>query len=94
MTDPERFIAEALQGAGGEAVSERVTAAFADERIAEKIARLKEPREREGLDALNRTLRDREVPPGVRLHLVSAVAHLGRIAGESLPERQRATRKP
>ena len=88
MTDPERFVADVLTNAGAEVESERVSAAFADQRIAEKIARFSEPKQREGLEALSRTLRERDVPPGVRLHLVSAVAHLSRIAGETLSERQ------
>jgi hypothetical protein len=89
MTDPERFVADVLTSAGLEAeASERVSAAYADERIAEKIARFHEPKQREGLAALNHTLLDHDVPPGVRLHLISAVAHLGRIAGETLEERK------
>lgn len=92
MTDPERFVADVLKGAGVEtetvAETERVSAAFADERIAEKIARLAEPRQREGLTSLDATLRERDVPPGVRLHLVSAVVHLSRIAEGTLAERR------
>ena len=89
MTDPEKFVADVLTSVGVETETERVSAAFADERIAEKIARFREPKQREGLEALSRTLRERDVPPGVRLHLVSAVAHLSRIADESLGERQK-----
>lgn len=88
MTDPERFVAEVLTSAGVEAETERVSAAYADERIAEKVARLREPKQRDGLQALNETLLQHDVPPGVRLHLISAVAHLGRIAGETLQERR------
>lgn len=75
-------------GAAGR-MDERVSDGFADERIQEKIARLPEDRQREGLESLDRTLRERDVPPGVRLHLISAVSHLGRIASEGLEERRR-----
>lgn len=92
MTDPEKFVADVLAMAGVETEPERVSAAFADERIAEKIGRFTEPRQREGMQALNETLRERDVPPGVRLHLISAVSHLSRIAGETLGERQARTR--
>ena len=88
MADPERFVAELLASAGVEAESESVSESFADERIAEKIARFKEPKQREGMEALNTTLRERHGPHGVRLHLVSAVAHLRRIAGETVEERR------
>ena len=88
MTDPETFVAELLTRAGVEVDGERVSAAYADERVAEKIGRFTEPKQREGLDALNRTLRERDVPPGVRLHLISAVAHLSRLASETLEERK------
>lgn len=91
MTDPERFMADVLTKAGAEAESERVNDAYADERIAEKIGRFHEPKQREGLEALNHTLRERDVPPGVRLHLISAVAHLSRIAEGTLRERQERT---
>ena len=88
MVDVERFVADVLEKAGAEPERERVTGAFADERIAEKVARMGEPRQQEGLESLARTLREREVPPGVRLHLISAVAHLSRIADETLRERK------
>lgn len=88
MTDTEQFVAGVLTNAGVEVENERVSAAYADERVAEKIGRFAEPKQREGLEALNKTLREREVPPGVRLHLISAVAHLSRIAGDTLHERQ------
>lgn len=91
MTDPERFVADVLASAGVEVETERVSAAFADERIAEKIERFREPKQREGLEALDRTLREKDVPPGVRLHLISAVAHLGRIAEGTLQERHERT---
>lgn len=88
MTDPERFVADVLANAGVETVPDRVGAAYADERIAEKIHRFALPKQREGLEALDRTLREREIPPGLRLHLISAVAHLGRIADETREERR------
>ena len=88
MTDPEQFVADVLASAGAPVERERVSAAFADRRIQEKIARFDQPKQREGLEALNETLRERDVPPGVRLHLISAVAHLSRIASETLSERQ------
>lgn len=88
MTDPERFVADVLAKVGAEPESERVNDAFANARIAEKVQRFTEPKQREGLEALDRTLRERQVPPGVRLHLISAVAHLSRIADETLRERK------
>ena len=88
MTDSERFVADVLTSAGVEVEGERVSSAYADERVAEKIGRFTEPTKREGLEALNRTLRERDVPPGVRLHLISAVAHLSRIAQETRAERR------
>lgn len=92
MTDPEEFVADVLERAGVESAGDRVSEAYADERIAEKIERYPEPRQREGLEALDRTLRERDVQPGLRLHLISAVAHLGRIAEETREARHgRAT---
>lgn len=88
MTDPESFVADVLTRAGVETETARVSTAFADERIEEKIQRFSEPRQREGMQALNKTLREHDVPPGVRLHLISAVAHLSRIADETLGERK------
>lgn len=94
MTNTEQFVANVLASAGVETESGPITASFADERIAEKIARFSEPKQREGLQALDKSLRDRDVPPGVRLHLVSAVVHLSLIAGESLEDRRgRVARK-
>lgn len=83
MTDSEQFVADVLASAGAEVEGERISAEFADRRIAEKIARFDEPKQREGLASLDRTLRERDVPPGVRLHLISAVVHLSRIAEET-----------
>lgn len=88
MADPERFVADVLTSAGVDTETERISAEFANERIAQKIEWFSETKQREGLQALDQTLRDRDVPPGVRLHLISAVAHLSRIAGETLDERQ------
>lgn len=88
MTDPERFVADILEKAGAEPETERVSPEFANERIAEKVSRFTDPKQREGMESLDQTLRDRDVPPGVRLHLISAVAHLSRIAEGTLRERQ------
>lgn len=88
MTDPAEFVADVLARAGAETENERVSTEFANERIAEKIARFSEPRQREGMESLDETLRSHDVPPGVRLHLISAVAHLSRIADETLRERK------
>lgn len=90
----EKFVADVLARAGAEAEPERVSAAYADERIAQKIERFAEPKQREGLEELNATLRDRDVPPGVRLHLISAVAHLSRIAEGTLGERHERSGRP
>lgn len=67
---------------------ERVSESYAEERILEKIARLPAGREQDGLRALSEGLRARDVPPAMRLHLVTAVANLGRIARESLSWRR------
>lgn len=88
MSDPERFVADVLKSAGVDLEGDRVSEEFADERIARKIERFDEAKQREGLRALDATLRERAVPPGVRLHLITAVAHLSRIAGETLGARQ------
>lgn len=82
-------MADMLSRAGAqEDAPPRVSEAFADERIAEKIAGFAEPHQRQGMASLDRTLKERAVPPGVRLHLISAVAHLGHIAEGSLAERK------
>lgn len=66
---------------------DRVTEAYADERIRDKIARFDDERQQAGLWSINVTLKEHDVPPALRLHLVQAVAQLGRLAGESLEGR-------
>lgn len=66
---------------------DRVSEAYADERIQEKIARFEDPRARAGLWSIDRALKERDVPPNLRLHLIAAVANLGEIGRESLPAR-------
>lgn len=66
---------------------ERVSDAYADERVQEKIAMYAEPRPREGLQAVNDDLKRAGVPPAWRLHYITAVAHLGRVGAQTLGER-------
>lgn len=57
---------------------ERVSDAYAEERIAEKISLYDAERPREGLRRVDEHLKDSGVPPSVRLHYITALAHLGR----------------
>jgi hypothetical protein len=66
--------------------SSRVSDTFADERIAAKLT-LFDPKPRAGLARVNADLKQAGVPPSVRLHMVSAVADLGRVAHGTLPAR-------
>lgn len=66
---------------------ERVSDAYADERIREKIERFDTPRQRKGLRTLSEDLRDRGVPAATRLHLITAVTHLSRVGEERLAHR-------
>lgn len=66
---------------------ERMSEAFAEGRIREKIERFPRERQRAGLWAVDRALRERQVPGALRLHLVTAVAHLSRHADEERPSR-------
>lgn len=71
---------------------ERVSEQYADERIREKIARFSGEKQQAGLWSISETLKEHEVPPALRLHLVTAVVNLGRIADESRDARaDRAT---
>ncbi|HVL47934.1 MAG TPA: hypothetical protein VM889_05215 [Candidatus Thermoplasmatota archaeon] len=67
--------------------TDRVSEAFARDRIRATIESIDDPRPREGLAAVERDLESMRIPPAIRLHLVSAVAHLGRQANETLPAR-------
>jgi hypothetical protein len=67
---------------------ERVTDQYADERILEKIEALPEEKQRAGLWSVNKVLKERDVPPALRLHLITAVAHLGRIGQDTLEARR------
>lgn len=67
---------------------DRVSEQYADERIREKIDRFDTERQRAGLWSINRVLKERDVPPSLRLHLVTAVTHLSRISQDSLEERR------
>ena len=64
----------------------RVSEAFADQRIREKIA-LFDDKPRHGLERVANDLKAAGVAPNVRLHLVSAVVDLGRVAQATLPMR-------
>lgn len=66
---------------------ERVSEAYADERIREKIAMYAEARPQEGLQNVSDDLKRAGVPAAWRLHYITAVAHLGRLSAESLDER-------
>ncbi|MEA3201912.1 MAG: hypothetical protein QOE90_3340 [Thermoplasmata archaeon] len=59
---------------------------FADARIAEKIAPLPH-KPREGLARVNAEMRAAGVAPTTRLHLLSAVLDLGRLADSTRPDR-------
>ena len=66
---------------------DRVSEAFAAERIAEKIASLLEARQRAGITDLDDGLVEAGIAPSLRLHLVSAVVALGRVSEETRPAR-------
>lgn len=66
--------------------AKRVTDAFADERIRSKIAEFP-PKPRDGLNRVNQALRSQGVDASARLHLVSAVVDLGRVADATRPMR-------
>lgn len=72
---------------------ERVTEEYADERIREKIARYPDEKQQAGIWSVNRSLKERDVPPALRLHLVQAVVQLSRIAEDSLAERLERARE-
>lgn len=60
---------------------DRVSDAYADERIAEKLAPLDE-KPKIGFRDVDRELKERGVPAATRLHLVTALVHLGQSAQE------------
>ena len=63
-----------------------VSDSFADERIKAKISDFP-PKPRAGLSRLNRELQASGVDASSRLHLVSAVVDLGRVANATRPAR-------
>lgn len=65
---------------------ERVTDAYAETRIREKIATLP-TKPRNGLARISADLQAAGVAPSARLHLVSAIADLGRLADATRPQR-------
>lgn len=74
---------------------ERVSEDFADERIARMQGWYDDPKAREGLENVSRALKEHQVPAAMRLHLVAAVANLGRIASETRISRlERAFQRP
>ena len=73
---------------------ERVSEKYADQRIREKIARYPGERQQAGLWSISQTLKEHDVPPALRLHLVTAVANLGRIADESREARSERAMRP
>lgn len=96
MTDPTPAVAElerilSLHGELGPK-PERVSEEYADQRIREKIARFPGEKQQAGLWSISETLKEHDVPPALRLHLVTAVVNLGRIADETRDARaDRAT---
>ena len=85
----EAYLAEVVERTGVELgpKPERVDESYADERIREKIARFAE-RPQAGLWSVNEVLKKHDVPPEMRLHLVTAIAHLGRISNDTLEARR------
>lgn len=68
-----------------------VTDAYAEARIAEKIAPFPS-KPRQGLARLNADLKAAGLAPNARLHYVSAIADLGKLADATRPDRiHRAT---
>ena len=90
VRESEAYLADVLESTGvplGPKV-ERVTEAYAEERIKEKIVHFEPGRPRAGLWSTNEVLKEHGVPPAFRLHLITAVAHLGRIGKDSLEARR------
>lgn len=86
----EAYLSEVLERTGvqlGPKV-ERVTDDYAEERIKEKIAHFEPGRPQAGLWSTNEVLKEHGVPPAFRLHLITAVAHLGRIGKDTLEARR------
>lgn len=61
---------------------DRVTEEMAESRIRYEIAKIAGERQQAGLWSIHKTLKDHEVPPAVRLHLVSAVVNLSLVAAQ------------
>lgn len=57
---------------------ERVSDAYADERIGEKIDLYESERPKVGLRNVDRMMKQAGVPAAVRLHYITAITHLGR----------------
>lgn len=92
-----RATADTHEHASGQPVPhpERVSDAYADERVAAKIEAAADPRARAGLHAVDRDLKRAGVPAAWRLHLISSTVHLGRVGAETLEERlQRHSLEP
>ncbi|MHB8605417.1 MAG: hypothetical protein ACYDCK_09195 [Thermoplasmatota archaeon] len=66
---------------------ERINEAYAQERIAEKLRQMHDPRGRAGMRDFDAALVEAGVAPATRLHLVTSVVHLSRLSSESLPAR-------
>lgn len=65
-----------------------VSQRFAEGRIEEKISSFAIPRARQGLAEVDARLKARGVPAHERLHYISAVVDLSRIAERTLPDRK------
>lgn len=86
----EAYLAEVLDHTGVALgpKPQRVDEAYADDRIREKISHFEGDRPRAGLWSVNEVLKEHDVPPALRLHLITAVAHLGRISRDTLEARR------
>lgn len=87
--DPIRHSPEASMREPGrlEPHPERVTDTYADERIGEKIGMYAQRKPREGLERVSARLKEAGVPAAYRLHYISAIAHLGKVGEDTLPNR-------
>lgn len=83
LTQAQQYLTDLLGTMGdiGPKV-DRVTEEMAEERILVEIGKVGGERQQAGLWSIHKTLKEHGVPPGVRLHLVSAVVNLSLLAAE------------
>jgi hypothetical protein len=60
----------------------RIDEETAEERIRYEISKIEGEKQQAGLWSIHTTLKEHDVPPGVRLHLVSAVVNLSLLAAQ------------